>query len=416
MKIGKERQVPDAGAAQPRGASLRAVFAEPDFRRLWVIGLVIFGVRWIETTAVGIFVYQEQGSALLVATMMLLRLVPMALLGAFLGAWAERMERRTALLLIVVGSFATSLTLGLLALADALQVWHLATASLINGLSWAADNPVRRMMLGQVVGAERMSTAMSVDVGTNNASRMFGPTLGGLLLVSTGITGAFLLSALCYLLAIGATLRLAYRNDAQAPAGGGVMSRVAAGITLVLADRRLTAVMLVTLIFNIFAWPTMSMIPVIGQDRLMLGPQGVGILTSMDGVGAFFGALIIAWYARSDRHGYLFVGGVASYCAMMLLFALLPHALPSGSALLLAGLGGSGFSIMQTTLVFLATPPEMRSRVLGLLSVCIGVGPVGFVHLGILADAIGAHHAVALSAAEGLLALWLTRRWWQSLL
>ena len=408
--------MPDVGAARTRGGPLLTVFAEPDFRRLWTVGLVIFGVRWIETIAVGVFVYQERGSALLVATMMLLRLVPMALLGAFLGAWAERMERRTALLLIVIGSFATSLTLGLLAMAGALQIWHLAVASVINGVSWAADNPVRRMMLGQVVGAERMSTAMSVDVGTNNASRMLGPTLGGVLLATTGIQGAFLLSALFYLLAIGATLRLAYRNDAQGPAGESVLSRVAAAVALVLGDRRLTGIMIVTLIYNIFAWPTTSMIPVIGQDRLLLGPQGVGILASMDGVGAFFGALIVAWSARPNRYGHLYVAGVASYCTMMVVFTLFPHAVPSGLALLLAGLGGSGFSIMQTTLVFLATPPEMRSRVLGLLSVCIGVGPLGFVHLGLLADAIGAHYAVALSAAEGLLALWLVRRWWRSIL
>ncbi|MFC7610738.1 MFS transporter [Teichococcus aestuarii] len=273
---------------------LLTVFAEPDFRRLWIVGLVIFGVRWIETIAVGVFVYQERGSALLVATMMLLRLVPMALLGAFLGAWAERMERRTALLLIVLASFATSLALGLLAIAEALQVWHLAVASLINGVSWAADNPVRRMMLGQVVGAERMSIAMSVDVGTNNASRMLGPTLGGVLLATTGIQGPFLLSALFYLVAIGATLRLTYRNEAQAPSGEGVLGRVAAGVRLVLDDRRLTAIMIVTLIYNIFAWPTTSMVPVIGQDRLLLGAEGVGFLASMDGVGAFFGALLIA--------------------------------------------------------------------------------------------------------------------------
>jgi MFS family permease len=348
--------VPDVGTAQRRGVPLRAVFAEPDFRRLLAVGLVIFSVRWIEAIAVGVFVYQKQGSALLVATMMLLRLVPMALLGAFLGAWVERIERRTALLLIMLGSFATSLALGLLALADMLQVWHLAVASFINGVSWAADNPVRRMMLGQVVGTERMSTAMSVDVGTNNASRMLGPPLGGLLLATTGIEGVFLLSALLYLAAISATLRLSYRNDAQAVAGESVLSRVAAGVALVLGDRRLTGIMIVTLIYNIFAWPTMSMIPVIGQDRLRLGPEGVGFLASMDGVGAFVGALIIVWFARPAHYGRFYIAGVASYCAMMVLFGLSAHPLPSSVALLLAGLGGSGFSIMQTTLVFLATP------------------------------------------------------------
>ncbi|PBN41110.1 MFS transporter, partial [Sphingobium sp. D43FB] len=149
-----------------------------------------------------------------------------------------------------------------------------------------------------------------------------------------------------YLVAIGATLRLTYRNEAQAPSGEGVLGRVAAGVRLVLDDRRLTAIMIVTLIYNIFAWPTTSMVPVIGQDRLLPGAEGVGFLASMDGVGAFFGALLIAGLARPDRYGRLYVGGVASYCALMALFALLPHVLPSGVALLLAGLGGSGFSIM----------------------------------------------------------------------
>ncbi|MFC3127449.1 MFS transporter [Pseudoroseomonas globiformis] len=405
--------MPDAGPIPAGPAPLRAVFADPDFRRLWAVGLVIFGVRWIETIAVGVFVYQQRGSALLVATMMLLRLLPMALLGAFLGAWAERIERRTGLLLVVASSFVTSLALGLLALGGALEIWHLALASVINGIGWAADNPVRRMMLGQVVGAGRMSTAMSVDVGTNNASRMLGPVLGGLILAAAGIEGVFLLSAVLYLVAIWATLRLRYRNDAQAPTGEGVLGRVGAGIALVLADRRLAGVMIITVIYNIFAWPTTSMVPVIGQDRLLLGPEGIGVLASMDGVGALLGALLIAWYARPERYWQFFVGGVIAYCVMTAVFAMAPHAVPAGLALMLLGLGGSGFSIMQTTLVFLATPPEMRSRVLGLLSVCIGVGPIGFLHLGLLADAIGAHNAVAISALEGLLALWFTRRWWR---
>jgi MFS family permease len=84
-------------------------------------------------------------------------------------------------------------------------------------------------------------------------------------------------------------------------------------------------------------------------------------------------------------------------------------------ALLLTGFGQAGFSIMQATLVYRLAPVELRSRVLGLLSVCIGIGPVGFVHIGLLADAIGAPAAAALSGAEGLLALLLTRRLWRQI-
>ena len=88
----------------------------------------------------------------------------------------------------------------------------------------------------------------------------------------------------------------------------------------------------------------------------------------------------------------------------------------AGAALLLTGIGGAAFSIMQATQVYLAAPPAMRSRVLGVLSVCIGIGPIGFVHLGLLADAIGAPWATATMGIEGLAALALTFRWWRIIL
>ena len=62
---------------------------------------------------------------------------------------------------------------------------------------------------------------------------------------------------------------------------------------LVRTDRRLIGVLVVTVIYNIFAWPFTSMIPVIGRDRLHLGPEGVGLLATMDGIGAFMGALLL---------------------------------------------------------------------------------------------------------------------------
>jgi len=82
----------------------------------------------------------------------------------------------------------------------------------------------------------------------------------------------------------------------------------------------------------------------------------------------------------------------------------------------LTGLASAGFSIMQATLVYLSAPAEMRSRVYGVLAVCIGVSPLGFLHLGLLADVIGASWATTMTALEGFVALALTWRWWRTLL
>jgi MFS family permease len=385
-----------------------------DFWRLWFVGLVVFVVRWLETVAVAIVVYQRTDSPFVVAMVTMLRLLPMGLFGAFLGAWAERLERQKTLVGVVVMMGGTSLTLALLAHAGRLEVWQLALASFINGLGWATDNPVRRVMIGEVVGSDQMGTAMAIDVGANNASRMVGPTVGGLLLADVGIDGAFALSVFLYFLALVAALRVRYRNTQKA-AGGSVLARIAEGLALVRADRRLIGTLVVTVIYNVFAWPFTSMVPVIGHDRLGLGPAGVGVLASLDGVGAFCGALLLAMWLKPAWYGRTYLGGVTVYMVMLVVFALVPVPWIAGGALLVTGFGGAGFSIMQATLVYLAAPAEMRSRILGVLSVCIGIGPLGFIWLGLLADAIGAHWATAATGFAGLLVLGATQRLWRGI-
>ena len=388
------------------------LFAVADFSRLWFVGLVIFVVRWLETLAVAVFVWQATHSAFTVAMMTMLRLLPMGLFGAVLGAVAERLDRRLAMLAVVGTSLLVSLVLALLAWAEALAVWHLAVASFINGLSWAADNPVRRLMMGEVVGPERMGEAMSLDVGSNNASRMLGPTVGGLVLAALGIEGTFLLGAALYAMALPAAWMVRVRAP-RVTAAVSVLARMAEGLRAVRQDRRLVGILTVTVIFNVFGWPFTSMVPVVAQQVLGLETVATGVLASMDGVGAFFGAIAMALWARPALYKRLYVGGMACYLLMVVAFALAPNAVLAGAALFVIGFGQSGFSIMQPTLIYLATPTELRSRVLGILSVAIGTGPIGFLHLGLLADAIGVQAATAATGLEGLLALLLTRPLWR---
>ena len=375
-----------------------------DYWRLWYVGMVVSTVRWLETVAMGVVVYQQTGSAFIVAMITMLRLLPMGLFGAFLGAFAERFDRRLTLAGVVCLLAVTSAALSVVAWAGTLEVWHFMVASFINGCGWATDNPLRRVMMGEVMGRDRMATAMALDVGAGNASRMVGPTVGGLLLAGVGIEGAFALSVLIYATAIAATL-LVRTRIAASPGAGAVLARTWEGVAIVLADRRLRAILAVTVIYNVFAWPFTSMIPVIGRDRLLLGPEGVGLLTSVDGVGAFAGAVALALWLTPGWHARVYVGSVAAYLVGLIAFALAPVPVLAGAALLLTGLGNAAFATLQATMVYLAAPLEMRSRVLGVLSVCIGTGPVGFLWLGWLADRIGAPDATAITGAMGLLAL-----------
>jgi predicted MFS family arabinose efflux permease len=389
--------------------------SEPDFWRLWLIGTVQFGVRWIEMLAIGIFVYQKTGSAFLVTMLTMLRVLPMALFGAFVGAAADLFEGRVVLLLNTLALLATSCTIALLGYTDHLAIWHLALATFIGGTIWSTDIPLRRLMIGKVVGADRMAHAMVFDVGSNNASRMAGPAIGGVVLAAWGINGCFALGAAMYLVAILAASGIRYRNPLASDGAGFLLRNILDAISLVRRDRRLLGIFAITLIFNLFAWPCLSLIPVIGKDGLNLGPTGVGLLASMEGVGAIAGVLAVYFFGKPAWYPRLFVFAVLAYLTALTTFAILPNAGLAGLALLIAGLGGSGFAISQSTLAFHAARPEMRARILGLLSVSIGTGPIGFLQVGLLADALGAQLAIIVSGCEGLLALLLTRRLWRDI-
>ena len=397
-----------------KNSPFRRIIEAPDFWRLWYVGLIVATVRWLETIVVGIVVYQRTESAFLVSMMTMLRLLPMGLFGVFLGALAERFDRGRTLFMVVLLMSVTSAVLAVLDRIGQLEIWHLAVASFINGCGWSTDNPVRRVMMGEVVGREKVGTAMSLDVGASNATRMIGPALGGFLLAGTGIQGAFILSILMYCTALWAIMTIRSRIP-RAAGSGAVLARIGEGLSLVRGDKRLIGVLVVTVIYNLFAWPFTSMIPVIGRDRLHLGPEGVGLLATMDGIGAFAGAMLLALWLTPRWYGRAYIGGVICYLITVVMFALVQSPALAAAALLLTGLGGAGFGTMQATLVYLAAPPEMRSRILGVLTVCIGTGPIGFVWLGWLADHVGAHNATAVTGVLGLLAMAATWRWWKDI-
>jgi MFS family permease len=79
-------------------------------------------------------------------------------------------------------------------------------------------------------------------------------------------------------------------------------------------------------------------------------------------------------------------------------------------------LGVAAFAAMQSTLILLKTPEEARSLMMGLLSVCVGMAPIGFLHIGLLADWLGARAAIAILASEGIVALYWVLHKWPSLL
>ncbi len=384
----------------------------PDFRPLLFVGCISFTVRWLEMLAMALFAYRVTGSAFVVAMLTMLRVLPMGLFGAFIGAAADRFALRSALILVVAVAMVGTLALAVLASLGALQVWHLVVASFVNGICWATDNPVRRMMIGNAVGPDRMGPAISFDVGINNASRVLGPTLAGVLLTRFDIASVFWLGVVLQAASLAVALRVRGSGANAAVRPASIVSDIREGFNWLRGDRRLVGVFAITVIFNVFAWPYTSMVPVIATGYFQLDPKGVGLIASCEGIGGLVGALLFSRFARSEWYGRIYVCATAIYLATVIGFATAPVVPVAVVLLLLNGMSGVGFAVMQTTLVYRHSPVEMRARLLGVLSVCIGLGPIGFMYLGLLADVLTPRVATVAIGLQGILALILTRRYW----
>ena len=390
---------------------LGSLFSRANFVAIWGAGVFEGAVRWAELLVVGVYTQQLTQSPFVVAVMMSLNMVPGALFGMLTGALAERFDRKVLLLAGFASMCALAAAMGGLAVSGRLELWHVAVATFLGGTVWTAEYPVRRTLLGDIAGPGRSATALTFDVATGTATMFLGPILGGFLLRDIGLHGFYFTGAVGFAAAFLCIAALRFKSATAIVTREGMLRVIADGLRHLKRNPPVTGVLVVTVLLNFFGFSFVSMLPVIGAEKLALGPVQIGTLMSMEGAGALAGLLLLTIYAAPRHFMRLFVGGAVSLLAAILVFSGLPWFWPCLLALFIGGIGESGFTSMQATILFEATPPTMRRRIMGVLVVCIGAGPLGMLHTGAMAEWLGADVAIGVVAVEGLagiaLALWV---------
>jgi MFS family permease len=402
-------------------AGMRSLLADGNYLRIWLMGGLAGSSRWLEMLALGVYAVEVTGSPLLVALLIIMRLAPLVLFGVVIGTLADRVDRRLVVITSLVLVQALSVVMLVLSWSGAVVYWHVAVAAFLSGIFWATDMPIRRRLIGDVAGADRIAPAMSLDSATNNATRMVGPLLGGVLYQWLGLSGVYGLNivtyGLCLVLALGLLLHQDRDRDPGAPARATPLRDLAEAFRYALQDKEFLRILAVTVVFNVWGFAFMSMLPVIGEAKFGLAPGEIGALTSLEGVGAFLGAVAVAWLAGTSRLRFrrIYYFGTLAYLVLVFLVGWAPTVASTAAVLVAAGLAGSCFSSMQSTLTYVVAPPALRSRMFGLMAICIGTGMIGSVNVGLMAEYFGASVALQIIAVEGLIPLALVGVGWRAL-
>lgn len=387
-----------------------ALLLDGPYFRVWFSGALANSMRWLEMLAVGVYVYDKSQSPLLVALVLFCRQLPQVLFGAVLGSIADKINKKILFIGGLITVTIVSVVLGMLLVTGKAEIWHLALGAVISGLLMAMDFPVRRNMLGEICGMDRISAGMALDASTTNITRMIGPVTGGILLEFIGLYSAFFLGAILHAFALLLIVTLPYKSrtparpDSSENKKSGVGADIVEAFRFVRKDQIIFAMLAITLALNMLAMPFNSMIPVIGRDELSLNAVNVGILASAEALGAFIGCILIAYW-RTERFTQIFLFGSCIYVGFLFFFSFSGTYALSLTLLFLAGIGHAGFSVGQSTLAFTRPTPEIRGRIMGVLSMTIGIQPLGILHVGLLAEYFGGSIAVMIMTAECLIAL-----------
>ncbi len=383
---------------------IRELLGVPDFLRLWLAGGAGNAMRWLELLASSLFAYEVTGSAFAVAVVVATRQLPQFAFGAFAGAISEAVNRKLIVTLAMLVPAIVSAGIAALAATGQLALWHIALANLVSGMFWATEMSTRRRMVGEVAGAHRIVNAIALDSATNAATRMVGPLLGGIAFEWLGLAGAYAFAALVQAGGAVAMSRLVHPQVTRRLELARIPAEIAEGLRFARTRPTIVLVFGITIVVNAFAFSYSGLVSPLGLGVFQVSPALVGLLAAGEPLGAFLGGALMAMgVLRIDRR-LLFAGGAILFLVALFVMALSPSYWLALAALVIGGFGTAGFSNMQTTLMLTEAPPAMRSRLMGIVTVCIGTGPLGVLAAGALARELGPRDAVLVMASLGLLA------------
>ncbi len=389
-------------------------FAAPDIVRLWVIGGTNNVVRWLELLASGLFTYELTRSGLMVAAVTAARTLPMLMFGAFAGVLSEALDRTRIMQSGMVITACTSAVICGLAVAGVARPWQIALANFICGTIWSAEMSSRRRMVGDRAAPGMLSRVIAVDSLAGASTRMIGPLLGGVVYEVVGLPGAYAVTLLLSVMNFVLAWPLAHRQVSQRLALGGAVRDLLEGVRAAVGIPQVAAVLAVTIAMNAFVFCYSALVAPIALTLFHVSNAEVGLLGAAESAGALIAGLLLARGIPRLPARTMMIGGSALFAACLAVMPLIPSFPLACVVLLLGGSGTAAFSNMQTMLVLDGAPPAMRSRMLGLITGCIGTGPLGQLLAGWLADTLGLRLAVELVALTGLCAIlgigWVWRR------
>lgn len=365
---------------------------------LFFIGQTISNTgNWLTNVALTLLILHVTNSGIAVGILAACQYGPILLLSLFAGSLADRVNKRSLLFGTQTLEMLESWALAALAFLPHPPVTAFYAVAMIGGILLAFDNPVRRSFVSEMVRKEDLPNAVVLNSTIVNFSRILGPALAGLLVVTVGFAWCFVVDALTYIAVLFSLWKMHQNELRQSPQRPRMKGEIREGFRYVMRTPVLWIQFIMLAIIGTLAYNFTVTLPLFVTRSLHGTNSDFTFLYALFSCGALISGLIVA------RHGlvknrYAIIGAFALGISMMLL-SFAPNIFVTIPIIFTVGLSSIVYMNATTTVMQIEADPLFHGRVLALQSVLlIGTTPIGSPLLGFLADVAGARLPIIIGA------------------
>ncbi|MDG1000004.1 MAG: MFS transporter [Pseudomonadales bacterium] len=381
-----------AASRKPSGFDVLSI---PQFRWLFVGNVAFFFAMQGQMLTRTILAWDLTGLAQSLAYINLVVALPMIFASMIGGAVTDRVERRQ---LIIVGQClitCNEIFILTMLLLGQLEFWHLLCTAFVAGCAFPFIMPARMAITVNVVGPDRIQSAMAVSGGAMNLSRVVGPAMMGVIISEFSVIAAYVVSTILYASAVFCMF-FVKRNKAVQPDGGKkpLLADIIYGFQYVSLNKPVLVCLMFGLVPMFLAMPFQNLLVMLVEQTWQVGESGLGILMGAGGVGGVLGSIWIARRGDRSERLRLMVVTVIGFALFLAVFtqtsvfylALLP--------LVLANLCASAFQTVNNATIQILVDDSVRGRMSSFMMMSFGLTPLGVFPMAVAADHIGAANAI----------------------
>lgn len=363
--------------------------------RLYFVGQLISLIgSWLQMVALGWLVLELTHSAFLVGLTATLGTLPVLFFALFGGVIVDRFDKKKILILTQSFLMVFALILGVLTVTGLINVYEIYILAFLSGLVSALDSPARQSFVIEMVGKEKLQSAIALNSGTFNGARVMGPAVAGFIIAFFGVGGAFILNAISFIAVIIALL-LINAKSLQSRAHDHPLKAIKEGLSYSYHHPIIKNLLIFAGITSIFGWSYTFMMPYIIQNTFHMNESSLGYFYTPTGVGAVIGTIIVSMYAKKVNPFVFIIFGSFISSISLIFFALTSNFIIALIFLFLSGLGIlMQFSTINTTLQHIVSD-HIRGRVMSIYALMfIGMMPIGSFQIGALSERFGTSFAI----------------------